>query len=98
MCLPLPRRCRTDYGVRPHGNLENHGREWPLRAAHARGAEEARRVQRAGQKKPVEFNGVAEYTPPYGFTTQCQAELFWSTEDAWEEIMRRARARARPEW
>lgn len=56
------------------------------------------RHMRAGQKKPVEFNGVAEYTPPYGFTTQCQAELFWSTEDAWEEIMRRARARARPEW
>ncbi len=27
-----------------------------------------------------------------------QAELFWSTEDAWEEIMRRARARARPKW
>ena len=53
---------------------------------------------RAGQKKPVEFNGVAEYTSPYGFTTQCQAELFWSTEDSWEEIMRRARARARPEW
>ena len=53
---------------------------------------------RAGQKKPVEFNGVAEYTPPYGFTTQCQAELFWSTEDSWEEIMRRTRARARPEW
>ena len=56
------------------------------------------RHMRAGQKKPVEFNGVAEYTPPYGFTTQCQAELFWSTEDSWEEIMRRARARARPEW
>jgi len=32
-------------GIRS-GVLENHGREWPLRAAHARGAEEARRVQR----------------------------------------------------
>ena len=52
---------------------------------------------RAGGHSPKEFNAVAEYNPPYGFATQCQAELFWSSEDSWEEIAKRARMRARPE-
>ena len=34
---------------------------------------------------------------PSGFATHCQAELFWSSEDGWEEIANRARMRARPE-
>jgi hypothetical protein len=52
---------------------------------------------RAGRNPPKEFNAVAEYNPPYGFATHCQAELFWSGEDPWEEIARRARMRSRPE-
>lgn len=52
---------------------------------------------RAGKNPPKEFNAVAEYNPPYGFATHCQAELFWSSEDSWEEIAKRARMRARPE-
>ena len=52
---------------------------------------------RAGPRPPREFNAVAEYNPPYGFATNCQAELFWNSEEPWEEIARRARMRARPE-
>ena len=52
---------------------------------------------RAGPRPPREFNAVAEYNPPYGFATHCQAELFWNSEEPWEEIARRARMRARPE-
>ena len=52
---------------------------------------------RAGAHPPKELNAVAEYNPPYGYSTLCQAELFWSSEDAWEEIAKRARMRARPE-
>ncbi|MBR2837691.1 MAG: hypothetical protein IKE55_02805 [Kiritimatiellae bacterium] len=52
---------------------------------------------RAGGHAPREFNAVAEYNPPYGFATHCQAELFWSSEDSWDEIAKRARMRARPE-
>lgn len=53
---------------------------------------------REATKPPVEFNAVAEYAAPYSFTTHCQAELFWSTADSWEEIVHRARRRAAPEW
>ena len=52
---------------------------------------------RAGLHPPKEFNAVAEYNPPYGFATHCQAELFWNSDDSWEEITKRARMRARPE-
>ena len=52
---------------------------------------------RAGGHAPREFNAVAEYNPPYGFATLCQAELFWSSEDSWDDIAKRARMRARPE-
>ena len=52
---------------------------------------------RAGKHAPNELNAVAEYNPPYGFATHCQAELFWSTDDSWEDIAKRARMRARPE-
>ena len=52
---------------------------------------------REGKHQPKEFSAVAEYNPPYSFATFCQSELFWSTKDSWEEIARRARARARPE-
>ena len=52
---------------------------------------------RAGKHPPKEFNAVAEYNPPFGFATHCQAELFWSSEDSWDEIAKRARMRARPE-
>lgn len=52
---------------------------------------------RAGLHPPKEFNAVAEYNPPYGFATHCQAELFWNSDDSWEEISKRARMRARPE-
>ena len=49
---------------------------------------------REGKYQPKEYSAVAEYNPPYSFATFCQSELFWSTKDSWEEIMRRARARA----
>ena len=52
---------------------------------------------RAGKHQPREFNAVAEYNPPYSFATYCQAELFWNSDDEWEEIAKRARMRARPE-
>ncbi len=52
---------------------------------------------RAGGRPPKELNAVAEYNPPYGFATHCQAELFWSSADPWELIAKRARMRARPE-
>ncbi|MBO7683393.1 MAG: hypothetical protein J6T51_01555 [Kiritimatiellae bacterium] len=52
---------------------------------------------REGRRQPKEFSAVAEYNPPYSFATFCQSELFWSTKDSWEELARRARARARPE-
>ena len=52
---------------------------------------------RAGGHPPKEFNAVAEYNPPFGFATHCQAELFWSSDDSWDEIAKRARMRARPE-
>jgi hypothetical protein len=53
---------------------------------------------RAGKNPPKELNAVAEYNPPFGYSTHCQAELFWSSKDSWEEIMKRARYRSRPEW
>ena len=52
---------------------------------------------REGKHQPKEFSAVAEYNPPYSFATFCQSELFWSTKDSWDELARRARARARPE-
>ena len=52
---------------------------------------------RAGANPPKELNAVAEYNPPFGFATHCQAELFWNSDDSWEEIAKRARMRARPE-
>ncbi|MBP3406127.1 MAG: hypothetical protein J6N18_08510, partial [Kiritimatiellae bacterium] len=52
---------------------------------------------RAGKNLPREFNAVAEYNPPFAFATHCQAELFWNSDDSWEEIAKRARMRARPE-
>ena len=52
---------------------------------------------REGKHQPKEYSAVAEYNPPYSFATFCQSELFWSTRDSWDEIARRARARARPE-
>ena len=52
---------------------------------------------RSGKHPPKELNAVAEYNPPYSFATHCQAELFWDSNDPWEEIAARARMRARPE-
>ena len=68
--------------------------EWIKNGANAR---EFIRHVRAGKCPPKEFNAVAEYNPPYSFATHCQAELFWNSDDAWEEIAKRARMRARPE-
>ena len=68
--------------------------DWILNGAKAH---EFVRHVRAGAHPPKEFNAVAEYNPPYGFSTHCQAELFWSSRDPWDEIARRARMRARPE-
>ena len=56
------------------------------------------RELRSGERRPFEFTATAEYNPPYSFATHCQAELFWSTADSWEEIAKRARMRTRPEW
>lgn len=52
---------------------------------------------RSGKCPPKELNAVAEYNPPYSFATHCQAELFWSAKDSWDDIAKRARMRARPE-
>ena len=52
---------------------------------------------RNGKNRPIEFNAVAEYNPPFAYATMCQAELFWNSNDSWESIMRRARMRSRPE-
>lgn len=56
------------------------------------------RKLRSGGRRPFEFTATAEYNPPYSFATHCQAELFWSTADSWEEAAKRARLRTRPEW
>ena len=48
---------------------------------------------RTARNPPREFNAVAEYNPPYGFSTLVQAELFWNAQDSWDEIVRRARLR-----
>ena len=68
--------------------------DWILNGANAH---EFVRHVRAGKRPPKEFNAVAEYNPPYSFATHCQAELFWNSDDDWEEIAKRARLRARPE-
>ena len=68
--------------------------DWIL---NGKSAHEFVRHIRAGEHPPKEFNAVAEYNPPFGFATHCQAELFWNSDDPWEEIARRARMRARPE-
>lgn len=65
--------------------------------ANGKAAYELIRHIRAGRNQPRELNAVAEYNPPYGFATLCQAELFWNSSDTWEEISRRARQRARAE-
>ena len=52
---------------------------------------------RARKNLPREFNAVAEYNPPFAFATQVQAELFWNSDESWEEIAKRARMRSRPE-
>ena len=55
------------------------------------------RTLRAGGRPPCELNAVAEYNPPFGFATQSQGELFWSTRDSWREISVRARLRTNNE-
>ena len=68
--------------------------EW---VQNGRSAWELIRHVRAGGRPPKEFNAVVEYCPPYSFATQCTAELFWNSDDSWEEISKRARMRTRPE-
>lgn len=58
-----------------------------------KGAYDLIRHIRSGRCQPKEFNAVAEYNPPFAFATACQAELFWNSNDSWEEITRRARMR-----
>ena len=48
---------------------------------------------RSGKHPPCEFNAVAEYNPPYAYSTLIQAELFWNSDDSWEAISKRARMR-----
>lgn len=50
---------------------------------------------RSGKHLPCEFNAVAEYNPPYAYSTLVQAELFWNSDDSWDEISKRARMRMR---
>ena len=52
---------------------------------------------RKGKNQPRELNAVAEYNPPFAYATMCQAELFWNSNDSWDEITKRARMRARAE-
>lgn len=74
--------------------LANYDEDW---VRNGRTAWEHIRHVRAGGHPPREFNAVAEYNPPYGFSTLVQAELFWNSRDDWEEIVRRARLRSQPE-
>jgi len=69
--------------------------DWLLNGRHAY---DLVRHVRAGAHPPVEFNAVAEYNPPYAYSTLIQAELFWNSSDDWETISRRARRRVRSEW
>ena len=71
--------------------LAQYDDDWYL---NGRGAYDLIRHIRAGKNQPREFNAVAEYNPPFSFATACQAELFWNSEDSWENIARRARMRA----
>ncbi len=59
--------------------------------------EHMRALRSGSGRKPVQFSAVAEYNPPHCFATLCQAEMFWSTKDSWEEIAKRVRLRALPE-
>ena len=68
--------------------------DWILNGSLAHGF--MRHIRAAGHP-PKELNAVAEYNPPFGFATHCQAELFWNSDDSWDEIAKRARMRARPE-
>lgn len=63
-----------------------------------RRAYELVRHVRAGAHPPKELNAVAEYNPPYAYSTLVQAELFWNSSDSWDEITKRARMRTCPEW
>ena len=74
--------------------LWNFDEDWIL---NGRAAWEFARHVRSGAHPPAEFNAVAEYNPPYGFATHCQAELFWNSDDPWDEIAKRARRRTHPE-
>ena len=69
--------------------------DWVVNGRHAY---DLVRHVRAGAHPPVEFNAVAEYNPPYAYSTLVQAELFWGASDSWEDVSRRARLRACPEW
>ncbi len=88
-----PKLLARDQAVTAH-RLGSFDEDWIL---NGRSAHELVRHIRAGKRQPREFNAVAEYNPPYGFATHCQAELFWNSDDSWEEIAKRARMRARPE-
>ena len=69
--------------------------DWVLNGRHAY---DLVRHVRASAHPPIEFNAVAEYNPPYAYSTLVQAELFWSSSDSWEAVSRRARLRTCPEW
>ena len=74
--------------------LHSYDEDWVLNG------EEAYRLIRhirKGKNPPREFNAVAEYDPPFAYATMCQAELFWNSDDSWQNIAKRARMRARPE-
>jgi len=50
---------------------------------------------RAGANPPREMNIVAEYNPPFSFSTVVQAELAWSSAEPWQVIRLRALSRCR---
>jgi len=50
---------------------------------------------RAGANPPREMNLVAEYNPPFSFSTVVQAELAWSSAEPWQVIRLRALSRCR---
>jgi len=68
--------------------------DWIVNGA---GALELAQYLRKSGRAPQEFNAVAEYNPPYSFSTLCSAEIFWNSSADWPTIERRARMRARPE-
>ena len=66
--------------------------EWFM---HGKDAYGLLRHVRAGKRQPKELNLVTEYNPPFRFSTAVQAEMFWSTDGSYEDIVVRTQFRSK---